>query len=534
MVVKGRASKTAGSLNKPILMPFHRTTFRRRDRDGNVLVVFGFFVFTCMAIAAIAIDVGFARLTQHEMQTTADSAALEGLRYRDFLPAAWRPNGTTAPNLPPALVSECGPQPSTTFDPTNSQWQTWCDCARRYAASTTVSLTFDDDLNPADGDPLQLGAGPVAAVTDTIGDPGMDAGGIVTLPTTGPPVYKPNLQSNFTNAINGDLVAGQYGNNSLFSSTLPVDEDVNYNRRDFVPDSPLGTVAETGFLARLRRSYEDFDGEAGVASNGPNLPFLFGRGSMMARSSANANDLTASSGMTVRATGIAVAGSVTIPVPGSTPLAIQVGNVLVAGPVDPVNGIMGVAPFGLTATYWSSLVNPANPAPGTDTPTVNPATGEITSMLAPPGGGTTNPNTTEAGIVGVNQSIVEAIGQVYTGAGTDGPMSQSPALYAYVPIYDTIGITPRSIVGLAYIKWSYTTGTLSLTVPWNTAQAKPTNLIASENATASLVAQLPSTITSAANAQTLIQQIFTENQSLSGSLLAPVVASHFFGPTTEP
>ena len=109
-------------------MRLHRTAIRRRNRDGNVLVVFGFLVFACMAIAALVIDVGFARLTQHEMQTAADTAALEGLRYRDFLPAAWRPNGTTAPNLPPALVSECGPQPSMTFDPTNPQWQSWCDC----------------------------------------------------------------------------------------------------------------------------------------------------------------------------------------------------------------------------------------------------------------------------------------------------------------------------------------------------------------------------------------------------------------------
>ena len=98
-------------------------------RSGNVLVIFGFLVFACMAIAAIVLDVGFARLTQHEMQTAADTAALEGLRYRDFLPAAWRPNGTTTPNLPAALVSQCGPQPSTTFNPTNPEWQEWCDCA---------------------------------------------------------------------------------------------------------------------------------------------------------------------------------------------------------------------------------------------------------------------------------------------------------------------------------------------------------------------------------------------------------------------
>ena len=333
---------------------------------------------------------------------------------------------------------------------------------------------------------MQLGAGPVASVTDTLGGD-LEAGGLVSVQAT--PVYKPNLQSNLSNTINGDLVAGQYGNNAAYNPTLPLDEDSAYNRRDFVPDSPSGSVQETGFLARLRRSYENLDAEVGVASNGPNVPFLFGRGTMMARSSANANDLTASSGMTVRATGIAAAGSVTVPVPGSGTVTVPMGHVLVAGPVDPVNGIMGIAPFGLTATYWNSLVNPANTNPGTDTPAVNPATGEITSTLVPPGNtATVNPNASEAGIVGLTQTVTEAIGQVYTGAGTDGPLSQSPSLYAYVPIYDTIGLTPRTIVAFAYVQWSYTTGVLSLTVPWNTTLGQPTNLIASENATASLVA----------------------------------------------
>ena len=153
------------------------------------------------------------------------------------------------------------------------------------------------------------------------------------------------------------------------------------------PDSPGGTVPETGFLARLRRSSEDLTAESGIASNGPTLPFLFGRGSLIARSSANPGDLTISSGISVRATAIAAAGSVTFPMPGSTPTTVQVGHVLAVGPVDPVNRIMGVAPFGLTATYWSSLVNPANTTPGTNTATVNPATGIITSALVPPGGG---------------------------------------------------------------------------------------------------------------------------------------------------
>jgi hypothetical protein len=531
---KDRASTllTKAALAKTPMSP-HRLTRRPDIRFGNVLVIFVFMVFFSMAMAALVLDVGYARLTQHQMQTAAETAALEGLRYRDDLPAAWRPNGTMTPNLPPALIAEIGPQPPLPYDPTNAAWQTWLDGARRYAASTTVSLMFDDDLNPADGDALQLGAGPVASVTQTLGSTDLEAGGVVTLPN-GAPVYKPSLQANPTNVMAGDLVAGQYGQNPAYSPAIPLDEDQNYNRRDFIPDNPSGSVPESGFLARLRRSYENFDSEPGIASNGPNLPFLFGRGSMMVRSSQNRNDLTAGSGMTVRATAIAAAGSVTLPLPGAGTSSNQAGNVLGVGPVDPVNLIVGAAPFGLTATYWSSLVNPAKSAPGTDVATVNPTTGVITSTLVAPGGGTANPNTTEAGIVGANQTIVLTIGQVLAGAATDAPLSQSPTLYTYVPIYDTIGTTARTMVGFAYVQWTYTTGTLTLTVPWSTTLGTPTPRIASENATATLVAQFPTTITSSATPQALIEQIFTENQSLSGALMAPVVASRFIGPTTEP
>jgi Putative Flp pilus-assembly TadE/G-like len=524
---------TGNASRHPASMLTHRKTHRPSCRGGNVLIYFACLTLGLMAIAGLVIDVGYARLTQHEMQTAAETAALEGLRYRDDLPAAWRPSGTTTPTLPPALVAQCGPQPATAYEPTNPAWQEWCDCARRYAASTTVSLMFDDDLNPADGDTLQLGAGPTAEVTDTIGDE-LEAAGIAA-PVGSPPVYKPALQSNPSNIIVGDLAAGQYSFNPLYNPTYILDEDSNYNRRDFVPDNPTGTLPETGFLARLRRSNENFSAETGVASNGPTLPFLFGRGSMMARSSESSTDLTVSSGMTVRATGIAAAGSVTLPAQGSAAsTTVQMGHVLVVGPVDPVNLITGVAPFGLTATYWSSLVNPANTSPGTDTPTVNPTTGIITSALVPPGGGTTNPNATEAGVVGATQTIVEAIGQVYAAAGSDAPLSQSPSLYLYVPIYDTIGTTPRTIVAFGYVQWSYTTGALSLTVPWNTTTNLPLDHVASENATASLVMQWPTTITGSVTASTLIQQMFDENLGLSGALLAPVIASHYFGPSTVP
>ena len=83
-----------------------------------VMLAFAFF-----ALAALVIDLGFVRLAQRQMQTAADTAALEGLRWRD--------DGQ-----------------SLGIDP-------------HQQASAMAANVFDDDLNPADGDPLNFGAGPV-------------------------------------------------------------------------------------------------------------------------------------------------------------------------------------------------------------------------------------------------------------------------------------------------------------------------------------------------------------------------------------
>jgi len=268
----------------------------------------------------------------------------------------------------------------------------------------------------------------------------------------------------------------------------------------------------------------------GAASNGPAIAFLFGRGSMLARSSSTGG-LTVESGITVRATAIAAAGTIPLrPQAGSTPTT-TIGHVLSVGAVDSTNGIRGVAPFGLTATYWASLNNATNANNGTDTATVNPATGVITSNLAPPIG-TANTNATEAGIVGANFGQLTTVGQTYTGVGSDSSLSVAPTLYVYVPIYDTIGTTPRTIVGFGFVQWTYTTGQLSLTAPWNTVQSAPADRIAAENASASLVAALPQALQLAG--QATIQQLFEENVGLTASLLSPALANHYLGPNFEP
>ena len=52
----------------------------RPRRNGYVLVLVAMLLFGLFAMAALVIDLGFARLAQRQMQSAADSAALEGLR----------------------------------------------------------------------------------------------------------------------------------------------------------------------------------------------------------------------------------------------------------------------------------------------------------------------------------------------------------------------------------------------------------------------------------------------------------------------
>ncbi len=100
-------------------------------------------LFSIMAMAAIVIDIGFARLAQLQMQSAADSAAIEGLRSG---------NG---------------------------------------AASEIVGLIFDDDLDTS-SDHRQFGAGPVVDFTGDVDDPSLAASQDLSIPTNRS--YKPTMQ----------------------------------------------------------------------------------------------------------------------------------------------------------------------------------------------------------------------------------------------------------------------------------------------------------------------------------------------------
>jgi hypothetical protein len=240
-----------------------------------VLVQVALIAFALSGLLALAVDIGFARLTQNQMQNAADSAALEGLRKRD---AVRNPvNGT-----PVAFAS---------------------DCTRRAAANRIVHWTFDDDFDAASGDvDYQFGAGPLLDVTEGV----TSAHALQTVSVPDPHVYKPDLQLNQQNQVYGDMVSGRFCYTSdPFPSeggayevqdivcTEPQRGTGAYSRNDFnpnltVPTGPaalsecpapdetpptplplggtgnLGTVDDSAFLVRLRRS-NDFAGEAGQA-----------------------------------------------------------------------------------------------------------------------------------------------------------------------------------------------------------------------------------------------------------------------------
>ena len=186
-----------------------------------------------------------------------------------------------------------------------------------------VANTFDDNLDPTNGDTGQYGAGPVVDFTGGVGPQELAASQLMK--PGNPPVYKPKrsdgtpgLELNYTDDTNrdevyGDMVAGTYGygSNPAYDQQSPkpsADEDDNYDRRDFIPHV-AGSTLDPAFLVRMRRTPlwnvpDSLDYTPGVSSAGPTLPVLFGRGSMMARSG-SAGQLSVASGITVRAAAIA-------------------------------------------------------------------------------------------------------------------------------------------------------------------------------------------------------------------------------------
>jgi hypothetical protein len=305
-VVETRHSRLAPSDSRT--KPSHRA--------GYTLVFFAMLMFALMGLAALVIDIGFARLTQRQMQTAVDSAAVEGLRFRDD------------PGVPEADRDE----------------------SRRQRASDMVAMIFDDDLDPDNGDDGafdrggQFGAGPVVDFSGGAGDPILNASQLMTIPAT--PVYKPTIQWNAGNETHGDLVAGNF----LEDQATPDDEVEHDENADYVR-SDFDLTEDSAFLARLRRTndFRGLDNIAEESSSGPPVPYLFGRGSLLAFRDPTVTYSPRHHGMTVRATGIADARPVrSVGMPDET--------------VTPQ--LQGLSRFALTLEYWKTLPRePTDPPP---------------------------------------------------------------------------------------------------------------------------------------------------------------------------
>jgi len=308
---------------------------RRSRRGGYVLVLVALLLFGLMAMAALVIDIGFARLAQRQMQTAADAAALEGLRFCDTLPPM---------SLP---LSQ---------DPDGARRQR--EEARRLQASTVVSQLFDDNLLADDADPLNFGAGPIVNFTGGAGDPSLEASQFIAIPD--PPVYKPALVSNFVNGqpddIRGDMVSGTFIQSTPGMTPEEIREH-HLERSDYSRDD-FSNNGASAFLVRLRRTSESIPPNVGTA--GPSLPYLFGRGSLL-------NRQLIGEGIKVRATSIASA----IP-------AVRVGPPVSSIPGVPPIEIPGILPIAIDVDNWNGTT--ANALSITSSVSQGLSIGEVISL----------------------------------------------------------------------------------------------------------------------------------------------------------
>lgn len=279
----------------PDRYPNRRRVPKTSTRRGNVLILFAMMLFGLMALAALVIDLGFARLAQRQMQSAVDSAAIEGLRFRDEFPPGFEDSEDETPEN--------------------------METARRQHVQTWVGWRFDDDLLANSEDEYNFGAGPILEFNEGPGDADLFASQKMRsaeelMSALKPPVYKPigdnALTPNESNAAEGDMVAG------IHTDSWAVQEDGEYRRTDFGPGD-----GNDAFLVRMRRTNDPdgLDRQEDVSSAGPPLPYLFARGSLMNRGSI-------ASGITARATAIADLSPV-----------VRVG---VARPTDNLSGSLGL------------------------------------------------------------------------------------------------------------------------------------------------------------------------------------------------
>lgn len=310
----------------------------RHCRSGSVLVMFAVASLGILALAALLVDVSLFLLTRRQMQTAVNVASTEGLRFQDDFPSL-----STLVSLLDNPAS-CPDLADRTQVLNSLQVESGCaaqdTCLRNYvrrkAASLAVRHLFDDDFDTTNGDLMNLGAGPVIQYSggtpteSPVQADTLHSGQLISIPSV--PVYKPLLELNTANNVEGDLIHGSHNADS------PHLEAPAYTRSDF------DLAGKDAFLARLRRTGESF--ASGVGTSGPPVPFLFGHFAVGADDGLDPALLNRrrSRGTLVRSTGIASAKpALTVGVP----LDIDSDGV-----ADPNRD--GVACYWLDQTEWAA------------------------------------------------------------------------------------------------------------------------------------------------------------------------------------
>lgn len=412
-----------------------------------MLVQFALLVFALSGLLALVVDVGYARVSQHQMQNAADMAAIEGLRKRDV----------GVPNGAGVLVNDAYAS----------------DCLRRASASRIVGWSADDDFDRAGGDEaFQFGAGPVIDMTEGV----TSVHALQTIDYAALHVYKPDLQLNQENAVEGDMVSGRFCYNADPAAsegithasqdvvcTEPQRSNNAFARNDFnpnatAPEPPLGLaecpgvddaipnpwplpgtgslsgIDDSAFLVRLRRS-NDFGSsgiDGGTGSSGPPLPLTFGKGTTIHGDDPGSAYSVRRDGLEVRASAIA-----------DIRPAMHVG----LSQTNPAQ--LGVVPFALVDTYVATL-----PATAVQT-TINPATGAICAGLicvaATPAVGRFIDNLTDP--TRLRWRTVSTVGQLLP-APTPLACALTATRTGYGPVYSTMASATIRVIGFTRITLS--------------------------------------------------------------------------------
>ena len=275
---KGRGIRRA--TNSGTNFPLRRAPSNSNGcRQGMAMVWFAVLLFAIFGMAALVADLGQVFVVRRQMQTAVGSAALEGLRLRDSIP-------------------HCDEAASGMDNETY----------RRARAGTFVSQTIPNGIAVAvpsgGGTPLTASDG-----TQTNFAPYQSLALGSTY--TGSPALHPNYTSGASDrdAIDGDMVAGEYLSQQSDGTPNSHLEFSDYSRQDFTPYSSATSnnngvnTATNSFLVRMRMSGENLTDGAGTA--GPTIPFLFGRAMGASGSNPAATWNRLASGTVVRATAIA-------------------------------------------------------------------------------------------------------------------------------------------------------------------------------------------------------------------------------------